>query len=179
MLTTEKRDGVEVIKKVDAKSKEKVEADKPATDPLIDQPAQPVVPQPDQPLDGATQESSELNAPTSQAPRPEDDRIVDPEAGAPQEAIQPNDDLIAGDSLAEESFSGKISSLGDNQFVITDDNDMEHTYMVNDDTKYTLDGNEATFDDLKVDHSVNVTADEDGDNHVANMVDATSSDSIQ
>lgn len=178
-LTTENRDGTEVIKKIDARSKEKVEADMPTTNPLIDQPARSVRPPSDQPFPGAPQESPELNAPNSQAPRPEADRSNDSENGTTQEANQASDESIAGDSLAEEPFSGKISSLGDNQFVIKD-GDMEHTFTVNDDTKYTLDGNEATFDDLEADHSVNVTADKEGGNDIAKMVDATSSgDSIQ
>jgi hypothetical protein len=76
--------------------------------------------------------------------------------------------------MANESFSGKISSLGDGDFVIKDDSETEHTFTVNDDTKYTLDGNDAAFDDLKVTYSVNVTAEKDGDNYVAKSVDATS-----
>lgn len=76
--------------------------------------------------------------------------------------------------LVEESFSGKIISLGDKQFVMKDDKDAEHTFTVNDDTKYTLDGNEAIFSELKVDHSVTVKGEKDAKHFVAKMVDAIS-----
>jgi hypothetical protein len=183
-LTTEEQDGVEVVKKIDAKSKEAVEAeeaeaDKSTIDSPIDSPTAPIGPLTDPPLSDVQKDESGLNDPYSETPEPAEDQPIDAEDGAPQaENINPYEEADdAEEALAEESFSGTISSLDDDQVVIKDDSDMEHTFMVNDDTKYTLDGNEATFDQLMVDHSVNATAEKDGDNYVAKMVDATSDDS--
>lgn len=78
-------------------------------------------------------------------------------------------------ALLEETFSGKITSLGDKQFVMKDDKDAEHTFTVNDDTKYTLDGNEAIFSELKVGHSITVRGEKDGKHFVAKIIDAISS----
>lgn len=83
-------------------------------------------------------------------------------------------DASSDNVLVEESFSGEITSLGDKQFMIKDDKDAEHTFTVNDDTMYTLDGNESIFSELKVNHSVTVMAEKDGEHFVAKMVDAIS-----
>ncbi|HQX48918.1 MAG TPA: DUF5666 domain-containing protein [Planctomycetaceae bacterium] len=77
-------------------------------------------------------------------------------------------------ALVEETFSGKIISIGNKQFVMKDDKDAEHTFTVNDETKYTLGGNEAIFSELKVDHAVTVKGKKDGKHFVAKVVDAIS-----
>jgi len=181
-LTTEKKeDGAEIVKKIDATSKESIEPPKANGDPQIDQPVAPIGPladQPlsDQPLSDTSEMPSDLNDQSTLEPLPESNQ-----------AIEKQDDLLplsdetksgydpyADNALAEESFSGKITSLGDKQFVIKDDSSVEHTFTVNDDTKYTLDGNEAIFDELMVDHSVTVMTGLDGEHIVAKMVDAMS-----
>jgi hypothetical protein len=169
-LTTEKReDGTEVVKKNEAQSKEEWEADKPASDPLIDQPVAPGGPSTDLPAGDIPEIPSGLHDPAQRETLPQSDEPIEPEEGARQADPTAETDSALDDLL----FAGKIGSLGDNQFVIRDDTDVEVTFVVNDDTKFTLDGKEATFGDMMIDHSVNVTAEKDGDNYVAKMVDAT------
>lgn len=174
-LKTEKQeDGTEVVKKIEAKSKEELEADTPATDSLIDQSLAPLGPLTNQPVGETSERRSDLNESAPQEPLSEPDEPIESEDAAPQAAPDAGMDMI----VDEKSISGTISSLGDNQFEVKDQSDSEHTITVNGDTKYTLDGNEATFDDLLVNHSVHVAAEKDGDNYIAEMVDATS-DSIK
>lgn len=86
----------------------------------------------------------------------------------------PLGDFNAGVNIVPAEMTiGTIKSIGNHQFVVLDRSDQYHTFKVNDDTKYTLDGNEAIFDQLKVDYHVAVTA---RDNNIATSVDATRHD---
>ncbi|MBI1315195.1 hypothetical protein GC176_28220 [bacterium] len=79
-----------------------------------------------------------------------------------------------GAALAEDSFSGTIDSLKDDRFSIKDDDGRLHTFLVNSSTTYTLDGNEATFSELKKGQTAKVKAEKNSEHFVATMVDAVS-----
>lgn len=67
-------------------------------------------------------------------------------------------------------FSGTISKIGDAKFAAKSNEGKEHTFAVNDETTYSLDGRKAKFADLKTGQTVTVTFKGD----VATMVAAKS-----
>jgi hypothetical protein len=156
-LVTAQVDGTEIVQKIEATSQETVSDDEESTEQMID-------------------DSNATDAPIGTPPTPDaaQEDIKEQSTDAPIVVTEevPSDE--AEDMEQSEPFSGKIASLGENQFAVTREAGGDMTFAVNDNTKYTLDGNEATFADLKVDHSVNVAADQAGDNYIATMVDATS-----
>lgn len=175
----EEREGKEVATEIKAKAKVTIEAEQQAVeseDSSVDLPEeQPIRPLDNMPLpfsDAAPQPDVAPPDTLPEANLPETDSpAIDPEGGAPSL----DEESATDDQAAEEKYEGKISSVSsvDNQFVVTADNGDEHTFTVNDDTKYTLDGEEATFGDLVVGHMVNVTAEPDGESFIAKSVDAT------
>jgi len=163
-VKTEQREGEEVVTAIKAKTKESVEAEAVESDsgaPLAPE-GQPA-PTPD---DAAAPESEVTPQPEVAPPAAEPQ--IDPEEGAPPVSGESKE----ADEPDAESFEGKISSVSsvDNQFVITADNGVEHTFLVNDETKYTLDGEEVTFGDLAVDHKVTVMAEQEGEVFTAKSV---------
>lgn len=97
-----------------------------------------------------------------------------PSVPAPEEFNEdPNEDP---EDAAQESFEGAISDISvvDNQFVVTGDDGNEHIFTIGDDTAFTVDGEEAAFGDLQVDHNVKITAERRGEVLVAMSVEATS-----
>jgi hypothetical protein len=176
-VKTEEREGKEVATEIDAKAKETIEAEQQAVQPGEATPALPeqsVRPHVDTPLPPADVTPQPGVAPSTTVPEanvPEKDfPVVNPEEGAPRLDEEP----VTADPPARETFKGKISSISavDNRFVVTADNGDERRFTVNDDTKYSLDGKEATFGDLMVDHKVNVSAERDGEAFIAKSVDA-------
>lgn len=163
-VKTEERDGKEVATEIKAKTKQSIEAEKTAP-ALPDE--QPIRSREDMPRPSPAVTPQADVAPPTTLPKA-DAPPNNPDGGTPP--LEDADDL-----RAEEKVNGTLSSIGtvDNEFVIADDNGEEHTFTVNDDTKYMRDGKEATFGDLKVGHFVKVTAKRDGDSLVATLVDVT------
>lgn len=191
-VTVEEREGKEVATEIKAVSKEKAAAEAESVPPQqFDNPAEPLTPQPgfdpapqqlEFPAEPTTPEQID-NPATPITPQPEIDPApgpeltplpgfepqVDPEEGAPPAALED-----AGEADEEKSLQGDISSVGDEQIVVKDDIEMEHTIMVNDDTEYTLNGEPAAFGDLAAGQSVDVAAMMEDGNYVAMKVAATS-----
>lgn len=151
-LVTAHIDGTEIVQKIEASSNEEVNTDPDMTDEVID-------------------DSNATDGPVGTPPTPD---AVEQDTQQQDSNQRATDIGASSDKNTSEPFSGKIVSLGEKQFAITRENGSDMTLAVNDSTMYTLDGNEATFADLKVDHSVNVSADQAGDDYIATMVDATS-----
>lgn len=80
------------------------------------------------------------------------------------------------DEATEETVAGIIAKihLMENHFVVGDEKGMEYNFMVDSDTKFTLNGDEATFGDLSMGQMVKVTSLKDGNMFIAKTVDATS-----
>jgi hypothetical protein len=163
-LTTEDRAGLDVATAIDAQTAEPAAPESVTPENVMpesvvpDNPASPVyappltVPQDIRPGNSGSSEPDRPDRPAPSEPRAED---------------QP----------APEEFSGTISSLTtvDNKFAVKIDRGEEQTFTVNDQTKFTLDGKEATFGDLSVDQKVTVTAEREGDTFLAKSVQAMSS----
>lgn len=151
-VTIELQQGSEVVKKIEARSKENVSPDKPA-DPITEPPVLPPGPLAVQRMSGR-----ETNpAGTSGA--------------ATLSSLTPAEGLTA--SPAESWISGTITSISDGRLRVVDGDQMEHSFKVNEQTMYTLDGNEATFNQLKVDFAVRVSAGTEKDVNMARVVDAS------
>jgi hypothetical protein len=167
MVTVQSVEGRDVATEITAKS---VGPDEGEQRPEPEQPPiQSDEPQPVPPLDDPTSPPSETTPEQEGAPaaipdanRPESGAAIDPEEGAPRPA--------------EEIFEGKISSIQTDakQFAVraSDDDENERTFHIDDGTKVTLDGQQATFADLQVGHLVKVTAEADEDQFMARSVEA-------
>ncbi len=153
---------------VDARSKESADAGTPTSEPPddADRPAEPAEQQalPGDYVPLPTPLPKPL--PIPDRPGADVDRQLSPEANAPEPL----------DEAAEEAVAGIISKIHvmDNHFVVGDEAGVEYNFMVDSDTKFTLDGNEATFSDLAMGHMVNVTSVKDGNVFFARTVDASS-----
>lgn len=162
-LKVEPRGGKEVATDIKAKSKETVDS---ARSPLGPAPDAPRVPDRQ-----STQPLSESPSSPAFEPTPEDGMQNPPKAPLPQTE---NDKQMLPLGVEEEAFHGKIASLGDKQFVVEEESGEKKTFAVNDDTKYTVEGREASFTDLKVGQMVDVTAQDSDEMLVAKTADATS-----
>lgn len=177
--------GVQVIKRIEAKSKERVEAEKAhdvRTAPLIDPPAAPIEPlvdehlaEPKQPAVARNQSDDESSNDDHQPLVPEDETGTGQAAAAPPNA-DPHAARAANPDveMAEDAFAGTIIGIDHEQFVMLSDSDDELTFQVDGGTVYTLNGYEATLDQLMVGYPVTVTAERNGDDYVARIVDAIS-----
>jgi nitrous oxidase accessory protein NosD len=72
-----------------------------------------------------------------------------------------------------DDFNGKVSTAAEGKLVVLVGED-QHTFMVNDKTKITLDGKEAKFEDIKAGQTVKVTATKEGEKWTASAIDARS-----
>jgi nitrous oxidase accessory protein NosD len=82
--------------------------------------------------------------------------------------------LVLPAVASAESFDGKVTSADDGKLVVMVGEDQQ-TFVVNDETKITLDGEEAKFEDIKAGHTVKVTATQEGETWTASMIDARAS----
>lgn len=176
-VKVQQRDGKEVATDIKAKSKETAETEK---NPLDSSPSTSGT----QPSPRSEDPSQTPSAPTPQpapreptpapdmTPTPQERPQADPTTPAPQ--TKGEETRTPKAEVAEETFHGKITSLGDNQIVVQDDKGNGKTFSVNDDTTFTLDGKDVAFEDLKMDQVVDVTANMNRDMPLATTVDASS-----
>lgn len=76
--------------------------------------------------------------------------------------------------MAAEVHTSKIVFAGDNKLVITDVDEVNEVFVVNDATKITRNGKEASLSDLAVDDAVKVTATRKDGKKIATAIDARS-----
>jgi hypothetical protein len=68
-----------------------------------------------------------------------------------------------------DDFAGKVTSAADGKLVMTAGAD-QHTFVVNDKTKITVDEKEAKLEDLKAGQEVKVTATKQGEQWIASAI---------
>lgn len=66
-------------------------------------------------------------------------------------------------------FEGPVISTGDDQLVLSLDGE-QHTFVVDDDTKITLNGKRAALADILPDHLATISAERDGDQWIARTI---------
>ena len=169
-VKVELQDGKEVATEIKAKTKEpeSPEATSPATDPTLPN-EQPLQPTEDEPVPYPNDETAPQETPSSTETTFPD---LTPDV---KQSNQPDAEPQA-EPAEDQAVQGKIKSIGEDgsQLVVTSEDGEEHTVMVNDETKFMLDGETADFEDMKVDHQVAITAEKDAETLVATLVEATS-----
>ena len=82
--------------------------------------------------------------------------------------------VVTGVALAAETVQGKVVSAQANRLTMTDNDGERHVLQVNEDTKITLDGKAAKLADLKAGQAVTATFEKEGQNLIAQKIDAKS-----
>ena len=82
--------------------------------------------------------------------------------------------VFASPALAGTEFNGSVVSAGEGQLVVLVEAE-QCTFVVNDETKITLDGEEASLSDLLAGQTASVSAEMQGDQWIAGSIAARTS----
>ena len=78
--------------------------------------------------------------------------------------------FVSSPAIAGEKFDGKVLTVSEDHHLTIQHQDDQRTFVVNGDTKFMLDGEEARWEDIKPGFTVEIQADRDGDQFVARSV---------